>query len=140
MAGAAPAAQQLGQRFQQREGAFEVHRFDDAAARAAIEDRVVYGAVVATPQGPHLLAASAASPVVSQLLREPVGARPVASAGRGRFAAALGRALRRQCAGRRGADALSLWSLVGLAAVLLARRAPAAAEPTGPARGPALTG
>ncbi|MFF0504339.1 ABC transporter permease [Streptomyces fimicarius] len=73
VAGAAPAAQQLEQRFQQRDGAFEVHRFDDeAAARAAIEDRVVYGAVVATPQGPHLLTASAASPVVSQLLREAV--------------------------------------------------------------------
>jgi hypothetical protein len=75
VAGAAPAAQQLEQRFEQRDGAFEVHRFDDeAAARAAIEDRVVYGAVVATPQGPHLLTASAASPVVSQLLREAVTA------------------------------------------------------------------
>ncbi|MFE6773495.1 ABC transporter permease [Streptomyces fimicarius] len=75
VAGAAPAAQQLEQRFQQRDGAFEVHRFDDEAdARAAIEDRVVYGAVVATPQGPHLLTASAASPVVSQLLREAVTA------------------------------------------------------------------
>ncbi|WP_103535136.1 ClpP family protease [Streptomyces sp. SM11] len=75
VAGAAPAAQQLEQRFEQRDGAFEVHRFDDeAAARAAIEDRAVYGAVVVTPQGPHLLTASAASPVVSQLLREAVTA------------------------------------------------------------------
>lgn len=75
VAGAAPAAQQLEQRFEQREGAFAVHRFDDeAAARTAIEDRVVYGAVVVTPQGPHLLTASAASPVVSQLLREAVTA------------------------------------------------------------------
>ncbi|MBM7053280.1 ABC transporter permease [Streptomyces durocortorensis] len=75
VAGAAPAAQQLEQRFEQRGGAFEVHRYDDeAAARTAIEDRVVYGAVVATPQGPHLLTASAASPVVSQLLREAVTA------------------------------------------------------------------
>ncbi|MFB7298254.1 ABC transporter permease [Streptomyces rubiginosohelvolus] len=75
VAGAAPAAEQLEQRFEQRDGAFEVHRYDDeAAARAAIEDRVVYGAVVATPQGPHLLTASAASPVVSQLLREAVTA------------------------------------------------------------------
>ncbi|WP_432023963.1 ABC transporter permease [Streptomyces parvus] len=71
VAGAAPAAEQVEQRFEQRDGAFEVHRYaDEAAARAAIEDRVVYGAVVATPQGPHLLTASAASPVVSQLLRE----------------------------------------------------------------------
>ncbi|MFF9578368.1 ABC transporter permease [Streptomyces rubiginosohelvolus] len=75
VAGAAPAAEQLEQRFEQRDGAFEVHRYaDEAAARAAIEDRVVYGAVVATPQGPHLLTASAASPVVSQLLREAVTA------------------------------------------------------------------
>ncbi len=73
MAGAAPAAEQLEQRFEQRDGAFEMHRYaDEAGARAAIEDRVVYGAVVATPQGPHLLTASAASPVVSQLLREAV--------------------------------------------------------------------
>ncbi|MET8883928.1 ABC transporter permease [Streptomyces rubiginosohelvolus] len=75
VAGAAPAAEQLEQRFEQRDGAFEVLRYaDEAAARAAIEDRVVYGAVVATPQGPHLLTASAASPVVSQLLREAVTA------------------------------------------------------------------
>ncbi|MEU2067123.1 ABC transporter permease [Streptomyces anulatus] len=75
VAGPASAAQQLEQRFEQREGAFDVHRFDDeAAARTAIGDRTVYGAVVVTPQGPHLLTASAASPVVSQLLREAVTA------------------------------------------------------------------
>ncbi|CAM5472336.1 ABC transporter permease (Fragment) OS=Streptomyces microflavus OX=1919 GN=G3I39_11415 PE=4 SV=1 [Streptomyces microflavus] len=76
VAGAAPAAGQLQQQFEQREGAFEVHRFDDeAAAREAIEDRVVYGAgVVAGPEGPHVLTASAASPVVAQLLREAVTA------------------------------------------------------------------
>ncbi|MFI5651785.1 ABC transporter permease [Streptomyces anulatus] len=75
VAGPTSAAQQLEQRFEQRDGAFDVHRFDDeAAARTAIEDRTVYGAVVVTPQGPHLLTASAASPVVSQLLREAVTA------------------------------------------------------------------
>ncbi|MFE9458712.1 ABC transporter permease [Streptomyces californicus] len=75
VAGAAPAAEQLEKRFEEREGAFDVHRFaDEAAARAAIEDRTVYGAVVVGPQGPHLLTASAASPVVSQLLREAVTA------------------------------------------------------------------
>ncbi|MYX12349.1 ABC transporter permease [Streptomyces sp. SID8374] len=75
VAGAAPAAGQLQQRFEQREGAFEVHRFaDEAAAREAIEDRVVYGAVVAGPEGPHVLTATAASPVVAQLLREAVTA------------------------------------------------------------------
>ncbi|MGQ4715818.1 ABC transporter permease [Streptomyces anulatus] len=75
VAGPASAAQQLEQRFEQRDGAFDVHRFDDeAAARTAIEDRTVYGAVVVTPRGPHLLTASAASPVVSQLLHEAVTA------------------------------------------------------------------
>ncbi|MER7699405.1 MULTISPECIES: ABC transporter permease [unclassified Streptomyces] len=75
VAGAAPAAQRLEQLFDKRDGAFEVHRFDDeAAAHAAIEKRVVYGAVVATEQGPRLLTASAASPVVAQLLREAVAA------------------------------------------------------------------
>ncbi|MEU0146177.1 ABC transporter permease [Streptomyces sp. NPDC006288] len=69
IAGAAPAAEQLRERFERQEGAFEIHRYaDEAAARAAIEDRVVYGAVVITAQGPRLLTASAAGPVVSQLL------------------------------------------------------------------------
>ncbi|MFI2781382.1 ABC transporter permease [Streptomyces sp. ALB3] len=69
VAGAAPAAEQLQRRLEQREGAFEIHRYADATeARTAIEDRVVYGAVVITESGPELLTASAASPVVSQLL------------------------------------------------------------------------
>ena len=41
---------------------------DEAAARTAIEDREVYGAFVATSSGPEVLTASAASPVVAQLL------------------------------------------------------------------------
>ncbi|MFD9241334.1 ABC transporter permease, partial [Streptomyces sp. NPDC059556] len=58
------------------EGAFEVHRYPDgAAARAAIQDRDVYGAVVVTPGGTELLTASAASPVVAGLLREAVTAQ-----------------------------------------------------------------
>ncbi|MFF3324881.1 ABC transporter permease [Streptomyces sp. NPDC002889] len=73
VAGPAAAATELEHRFEQRAGAFDVHRYDDeAAARAAVEDRVVYGAVVATPEGPRLLTASAASPVVAQLLKEAV--------------------------------------------------------------------
>ncbi|MGW0782505.1 ABC transporter permease [Streptomyces sp. NPDC002913] len=73
--GAAPAADQLAEQFEGREGAFEIHRYDDeAAARAAIEDRAVYGAVVVTAKGPQLLTASAASPVVAQLLTEAVTA------------------------------------------------------------------
>lgn len=75
IAGAAPAADQLQTRFEQREGAFEVHRYaDEAAARTAIEDRVVYGAVVVGEEGPQLLTASAAGPVVAQLLTEAAGA------------------------------------------------------------------
>jgi hypothetical protein len=47
----------------------DVHRYAGAtAARAAIEDREVYGAFVRTPQGPKVLIASAASPAVAQLL------------------------------------------------------------------------
>ncbi|MFD3654975.1 ABC transporter permease [Streptomyces sp. NPDC058620] len=75
IAGAAPAADRLQERIEQRAGAFEIHRYEDeAGARAAIEDRVVYGAVVATPVGPRLLTATAAGPVVAQLLREAVAA------------------------------------------------------------------
>ncbi|MFJ8886681.1 ABC transporter permease [Streptomyces sp. NPDC102402] len=82
IAGAAPAADQLQARFEQREGAFEVHRYDDAAAaRAAIEDRAVYGAVVVTDKGPQLLTASAAGPVVAQLLTEAAGAAAPGGAG-----------------------------------------------------------
>ncbi|MFI5750286.1 ABC transporter permease [Streptomyces sp. NPDC051644] len=76
VAGSAPDADRLQQRFEQREGAFEIHRYaSEADARRAMEDRSVYGAVVVTPQGPQLLTASAASPVVAQLLREAVTAQ-----------------------------------------------------------------
>ncbi|MFF7952292.1 ABC transporter permease [Streptomyces griseorubiginosus] len=73
VAGPAAATAQLEQQFGRHEGAFEIHRYaDEAAARSAIEDRDVYGAVVVTPEGPELLTASAASPVVAQLLRQAV--------------------------------------------------------------------
>jgi hypothetical protein len=73
VAGPAAAAAQTEQRLSQHEGAFEIHRYaDEAAARDAIEDRTVYGAVVVTAQGPRLLTASAASPTVAQLLRQAV--------------------------------------------------------------------
>ncbi|MFI7365044.1 ABC transporter permease [Streptomyces sp. NPDC050149] len=75
VAGSAPAAGRLAQQLEQRDGAFEIHRYDsETAARTAIEDRSVYGAVVVTPKGPELLTASAAGPVVAQLLRETVTA------------------------------------------------------------------
>lgn len=76
IAGSAPAADRLQQQFEQRAGAFETHRYaDEAAARGAIEERAVYGAVVVTPKGPQVLTASVASPVVAQLLREAVAAQ-----------------------------------------------------------------
>ncbi|MFF5973026.1 ABC transporter permease [Streptomyces sp. NPDC012769] len=73
LAGPATATAPLEQRLAARGEAFDVHRYaDEAAARAAIEDRTVYGAIVVTPRGPELLTASAASPVVAGLLREAV--------------------------------------------------------------------
>lgn len=75
VAGPAAAAATVEDGLTRRAGAFEVHRFDAAdAAREAIEDRVVYGAVIVGAQGTELLAAPAASPVVAQLLREAVAA------------------------------------------------------------------
>ncbi len=57
-------------------GAFEVHRYADAdRARAAIERRDVYGAVI--PAERTVLVASAASPVVAQMLRENAGGMTV---------------------------------------------------------------
>ncbi|MFG2291834.1 ABC transporter permease [Streptomyces sp. NPDC048603] len=73
IAGPAAAAAPLEQRLTSHQGAFEIHRYaDEAAARTALQDREVYGAVVVTPQGPHLLTASAASPAVAQLLTQAV--------------------------------------------------------------------
>ncbi|GAA3398213.1 ABC transporter permease [Streptomyces roseoviridis] len=73
IAGPPAATAPLEQRLAAHPDAFDVHRYEDvAAARAAIEDRTVYGAIVATPTGPELLTATAASPVVAGLLREAV--------------------------------------------------------------------
>ncbi|MFF7732153.1 ABC transporter permease [Streptomyces sp. NPDC007984] len=73
VAGPATAVAQVERQLERHEGAFEIHRYaDEAAARDAIEDRSVYGAVVVTPQGPELLTASAASPVVAQFLQQAV--------------------------------------------------------------------
>ncbi|MET9393505.1 ABC transporter permease [Streptomyces sp. NPDC006624] len=73
VAGPAAATAQVEKRLEQREGAFEIHRYaDEAAAREAVEARTVYGAVAVTPRGPVLLTASAASPAVAQLLQQAV--------------------------------------------------------------------
>lgn len=76
VAGPASATAPLQRGLERRPDAFDVHRYDDeAAARAAIEERDVYGAVVVTPEGPRLLTASAGGPAVAQLLREAVTAQ-----------------------------------------------------------------
>ncbi|MFC9394879.1 ABC transporter permease [Streptomyces sp. NPDC057027] len=76
VAGPAVAADAVERQLGRHEGAFEIHRYEDAgAARAAIEDRDVYGALVVTPRGTELLTASAGSPVVAGLLREAVAAQ-----------------------------------------------------------------
>ncbi len=69
VAGPPAAATQIERQLSARDGAFETHRYaDEAAAREAIEDREVYGAFVATPEGPKVLTATAASAPVAQLL------------------------------------------------------------------------
>jgi hypothetical protein len=77
LAGPAQATAPFQERLEAREGAFDLRRYvDRASATEAIEDREIYGAVVAAPGGPTLLTASAASPTVAGLLRESVaGAR-----------------------------------------------------------------
>jgi hypothetical protein len=77
VAGPPPAAQVIEQRLGAREGAFDVHRYaDEAAAREAIEDREVYGALVATPAGRKVLTATGASAAVAMLLEEAARAAP----------------------------------------------------------------
>jgi hypothetical protein len=67
--GAAGAA--VEQRLARDGDAVAVHRFADrAAAEAAIADRDVYGAIVVGPKGATVLTASAASPLVAQLLQQ----------------------------------------------------------------------
>jgi ABC-2 family transporter protein len=69
VAGPQAAAQTIEQQLTARDGAFDVERYpDEAAAREAIENRDVYGAFVATPEGQKLLTASAASASVAQML------------------------------------------------------------------------
>jgi hypothetical protein len=76
IAGPAQAVAPFQERLERSEGAFDLHRYDDEeSARQAIEDRDIYGAIVAAPGGPILLTASAASPTVAGLLRENLRAR-----------------------------------------------------------------
>lgn len=72
----------LEQQLAQREATFDLHRYEDEAeARDAIEDRDVYGAVVAAPGGLTLLTAPAASPLVAGILEEAIAAPVEAGAG-----------------------------------------------------------
>ena len=74
VAGTPPAAAAIEHRLAAQDGAFDVHRYaNESAARQAIEDREVYGAFVATPDGLTVLSASAASPAVAQLLSHAAG-------------------------------------------------------------------
>lgn len=69
VAGEPAATAQAERQLERQKGAFDLHTYaDEPAARDAIREREVYGALVVTPQGPKLLTASAASPVVAQLL------------------------------------------------------------------------
>ena len=69
VAGGAAAVGQLEQQLGANPDAFDVHRYaNEAEARAAIEDREVYGAFVMTPDGPKVLSSSAGSAAVAQLL------------------------------------------------------------------------
>ncbi len=83
VAGPPQAVAPLEQRLAQEDGAFDVHRYPDAAAASrAIREREVYGAFVAGPSGLLVLAASAASPAVAQLLAQAAaGNRPVSGGG-----------------------------------------------------------
>ncbi|MER8223045.1 ABC transporter permease [Streptomyces sp. NPDC094143] len=79
VAGPPAAADRMERQLEGHEGAFEIHRYTgEAAARDAVEDRAVYGAIVVTPQGPELLTASAAGPAVAQLLQQAVTRQAVA--------------------------------------------------------------
>ncbi|GLZ04341.1 membrane protein [Actinomadura sp. NBRC 104412] len=65
------AAAVAGRLDRERPGAFEVTTVaDEAAARAVLADYEAYGAIVTTPSGPKVLVASAASPMVAQLLTQ----------------------------------------------------------------------
>src|SRR5262249_36565651 len=69
VAGPAKATQAVEQKLAQQGGAFDVHRYtDEEAARSAIKDRDVYGALVPSRDGMTLLTASAASPSVAAML------------------------------------------------------------------------
>src|ERR1044071_9307983 len=69
VAGPTAQVQQLEQKLEAQDGAFDVHRYaNEAQARDAIADRDIYGAIAATPTGATILTATAASPTVAQMI------------------------------------------------------------------------
>ena len=71
VAGPDQAVAPVEQRLAARGDDFDVERYaDEAAARDAIEDREVYGAIVASEERPTLLTAPAASAPVAQMLEQ----------------------------------------------------------------------
>jgi hypothetical protein len=69
VAGPVSAARPLEAQLRANGDAFDVHRYsNEAEARQAIQDRDVYGAFVATPEGPKVLSSTAASAAVAQLI------------------------------------------------------------------------
>jgi hypothetical protein len=82
VAGPPQALAPLEQRLAERGNAFAIHRYaDEAAARDAIKAREVYGAIVVSPDGPLVFTASAASPLVAQLLQQAIVASPAPAGG-----------------------------------------------------------
>ncbi|MDQ8705996.1 hypothetical protein RCO28_26450 [Streptomyces sp. LHD-70] len=83
VAGSPGAITQVEARLAGTNDAFEVHRYlDESAARQAVQDREVYGAVVAGPRGTTVFTAPAASPVVANLLDQTFGAHAQPLAGK----------------------------------------------------------
>ncbi|MGV0836278.1 ABC transporter permease [Mycolicibacterium thermoresistibile] len=72
VAAPAPIAEQISARLaEQAPGAFDIRTFDnDAALRAAIRDRQVYGGLMLGAGAPTLLIATGGSPAVAQLLTQ----------------------------------------------------------------------
>jgi HAD superfamily hydrolase (TIGR01509 family) len=69
VAGPTAQAQQVEQKLEAQDGAFDVHRYaNEADARDAIADRDIYGAVAVTATGAKVLTATAASPTVAQMI------------------------------------------------------------------------
>lgn len=69
VAGTSSATAGLESKLAAQDGAFDVHTYGSRGeAQRAIEDREIYGAVVVSSSGTEVLTASAASPVVAEML------------------------------------------------------------------------